>query len=555
MQIVGLLCFLLAIAMQGHRKCIELLLSKNAKVNEVDKSGWSAFEHALYHGHKNLSDLLSHKSELKEIPSNNLTVKKISEEKEKNLNWLKNEILIRISFGWHLIRTSKTHFTWKEKMFMGLPPKEVAIAISSDDDIKIDQQDILLVEGSYESIHLRIPVPANVDNWWSMIPSMADSFLKFNFFSNGKKIGYSLVSLAALVANPVSFRNMGMCDNINEMTDLIPKFNSLSATFPTSHTIINNESLPIGLLHLESLIVIGHRGAGANNGLKHPSVGENTILSFVTAASLGAEYVEFGTDLIPVIYHDWVISETGVDLTLPNASLKQFKEIKKKIIEREKRESRLRRSASFAANARNDNNDDEEPVQALKKPTRFVIGDGFTTLKETFQKSPPTIGFNIEVKYPTLDECEQYNLQPEEINVYVDKVLECVFDNAQDRQLFFSSFHPDICYALSLKQPIYPVFLLTEAGTGKVIDPRCNSIFAAVEFAQKHNLLGIVSESSPLLEAPHLINAVKENGLLLFTYGKMNNDVVSVRIQKMHGVDAVIVDSLARIRKSLTSDL
>lgn len=40
--------------------------------------------------------------------------------------------------------------------------------------------------------------------------------------------------------------------------------------------------------------VIGHRGSGMNRKGSRLQVGENTVLSFVTAASLGAEYVEFG---------------------------------------------------------------------------------------------------------------------------------------------------------------------------------------------------------------------------------------------------------------------
>lgn len=46
--------------------------------------------------------------------------------------------------------------------------------------------------------------------------------------------------------------------------------------------------------------VIGHRGSGMNKKGSKLQVGENTVLSFVTAASLGAEYVEFGT-LIQII--------------------------------------------------------------------------------------------------------------------------------------------------------------------------------------------------------------------------------------------------------------
>jgi glycerophosphodiester phosphodiesterase len=43
--------------------------------------------------------------------------------------------------------------------------------------------------------------------------------------------------------------------------------------------------------------VIGHRGSGMNRKGSKLQVGENTVLSFVTAASLGAEYVEFGKSI------------------------------------------------------------------------------------------------------------------------------------------------------------------------------------------------------------------------------------------------------------------
>lgn len=80
--------------------------------------------------------------------------------------------------------------------------------------------------------------------------------------------------------------------------------------------------------------VIGHRGAGANrkfSGTGNLQIGENTVLSLVTAASLGAEYVEFDVQLtkdhVPVIYHDWLVSETGLEIPVNAVSLKEFKKI------------------------------------------------------------------------------------------------------------------------------------------------------------------------------------------------------------------------------------
>lgn len=103
---------------------------------------------------------------------------------------------------------------------------------------------------------------------------------------------------------------------------------------------------------------------------------------------------------------------------------------------------------------------------------------------------------------------------------------------------------------LNLKQPNYPVFFLTEGGTEFTSDVRCNSLQEAIRFAKFADLLGIVTVSDPLLEAPQLCRVVKQNGLLLFTYGQLNNDVSNVEIQRRHGVDAVIVDRVVPIAKS-----
>lgn len=105
--------------------------------------------------------------------------------------------------------------------------------------------------------------------------------------------------------------------------------------------------------------MIGHRGSGADPaaGISRLQIGENTVLSFVTAASLGAEYVEFGNiydsevvnaslksflpfacvdvqltrDSVPVIYHDWVIGEAAaaVDINVNQVSLDQFRSLRK----------------------------------------------------------------------------------------------------------------------------------------------------------------------------------------------------------------------------------
>lgn len=155
-----------------------------------------------------------------------------------------------------------------------------------------------------------------------------------------------------------------------------------------------------------------------------------------------------------------------------------------------------------------------------------------------------------------LDEAEDANipLYSFELNLFVDRILQEVYNHDQthpDRNIIFSSFHPDICLLLNMKQPNYPVFFLTDGGTSVMADRRCNSIQGAVRFATSIDLLGIVTHSEPILQAPNLVKGIKESGLLVFTYGAGNNDVDNAKLQRRHGVDAVIVDCVLAVRKGL----
>ncbi|KAF9980146.1 Glycerophosphocholine phosphodiesterase [Modicella reniformis] len=375
-----------------------------------------------------------------------------------------------------------------------------------------------------------------------------------------------------------------------------------------------HENLKVGSKHTYwksvTTTVIGHRGLGMNRKVSNLQVGENTLLSFVTAANLGAEYVEFDVqmtkDMVPVLYHDWTVTETGLDIPVSSITLEQFKSLSKiksrghsngsqptsprleqprqlpvilppasnlevplarpELLRRTSHNSesgsfkdnlpRLVRSNSLGAMSRMKALTEEADPAKMKGNGLGTIQAPFATLKDTFETVPPHIGFNIEVKYPMLDEAEDANipLYAFEMNRFVDRILKEVYDHDlthPNRNIIFSSFHPDICLLLNIKQPNYPVFFLSDAGSSVVADRRCNSIQGAVRFATATDLLGIVAHSPPIVEAPNLIKAIKETGLLVFTYGADNNNVENARLQRRHGVDAVIVDCVLAVRKGL----
>ncbi|KAM3162988.1 Glycerophosphodiester phosphodiesterase GDE1 [Lachancea thermotolerans] len=363
---------------------------------------------------------------------------------------------------------------------------------------------------------------------------------------------------------------------------------------PFSHP---NVSLGRGETYWKSLVstrVIGHRGLGKNmNKNNSLQLGENTVESFIAAASLGASYIEFDVQLtkddIPVIYHDFLVAESGADIPMHALTLEQFLDLNNADKHHRRLDQDLSRRRSMddsdaafiqrAIHMRGENGAGIEKTAGEKssllgklfedrmrltrtfKKNNFKgntrghsIASSFVTLKELFKKIPLNVGFNVECKYPMLDEAIEDDIGhiTVELNHWCDTVLQVVYDNANGRDIIFSSFHPDVCIMLSLKQPSFPILFLTEGGTKKTVDPRAASLQNAIRFARTWNLLGIVSAAKPVIMAPRLAQVIKSSGLVCVTYGVDNNDPEVAKIEMDAGVDAVIVDSVLAVRRGLT---
>ncbi|KAK7680906.1 Glycerophosphocholine phosphodiesterase [Cerrena zonata] len=344
---------------------------------------------------------------------------------------------------------------------------------------------------------------------------------------------------------------------------------------------------------LVSTRVIGHRGL---------------------AASLGASYVEFDVqltkDFIPVVYHDFTVAESGVDIPMHALTAEQFLGLSDQEHNSNKDKIRFEKQKSLNKTFKTNYSLDDEMLGKINRPRSmssypsapdFKPNDGtnnqieddldrefkdqissrmkltktwkdkgfkgnarglsiasnFVTLKELFKKLPKNVGFNIELKYPMLDEAEMESMGEIaiDLNFYVDTILKVVYDeNITGRDIIFSSFHPDICLLLSLKQPTIPILFLSEAGSEKMADIRASSLQNAIRFAKKWNLLGIVSAAKTLVICPRLAQVVKSSGLVCVTYGVENNSPELAKIQMKAGVDAVIADSVLAVREGLRKD-
>ncbi|KJH41549.1 glycerophosphodiester phosphodiesterase family protein [Dictyocaulus viviparus] len=141
----------------------------------------------------------------------------------------------------------------------------------------------------------------------------------------------------------------------------------------------------------------------------------------------------------------------------------------------------------------------EHPAERLNKTWRVTPSEEecdqidtnpFPHLKDVFSSVDSDVGFNIEVKYPMkmkdgTHECPAYI----ERNDFVDVILRNVLESAGKRRVIFSSFDPDVCTLIALKQHIYPVMFLV-IGTTKRYVPFQNA--SPLRSAEKFNLVKFV---------------------------------------------------------------
>ncbi|KAL8942318.1 MAG: hypothetical protein Q9211_001435 [Gyalolechia sp. 1 TL-2023] len=341
----------------------------------------------------------------------------------------------------------------------------------------------------------------------------------------------------------------------------------------------------------DGLPIIGHRGMGQNDpGGRHLQLGENTIESFKSAKASGASYVEFDVHLtkddVPIIYHDFLMSETGIDAPLHNLNLEQFMFISQAQSPEGDPSSQAERNylgrncdSSIVAKYRQrsyslDTHEQAKArglIERMQHTFEYKLNEhkgfdsykgnirseyiqaSFATLEELFTTLPESIRFDIEIKYPMLFEAHDWKMETfaVEVNHLVDNVLDRVYRLANDRTMFFSSFSPEVCILLSRKQRVYPVYFLTESGHIPSSDARADSLREAILFAKSWRLAGVICRSQPLAVSPQLIGCVQDAGLVCISWGELNDDPEQAKEQAKAGLDAIITNRVRLIAQTL----
>ena len=579
-------------AVDGHLKVAQILVEAGANVSRPDSSGWTAREHAALRGHMDIARLLEKyakddlsAAKLAESPV--LTPRDTSSIDERKSNgasntmsrpaepvktfghrYLTNESLVHVSLGSMDLRKRTEAVTLDR------------VPLTEAHNTQLDTALSVVVSASGaagEPTIIDLPLHDNVSTEPIVFTTQDEAKVKLFFdivptYSGNEKhkigravallssikpaLGSGRVNLQGDVCVPIMSSTLDVIGTIN--------FNFLVIT-PFYHPSMEVTSRQTYWKKLSTTMLIGHRGLGKNiTSNRSLQLGENTLPSFIAAANLGAQYVEFDVQLtkdhVPVVYHDFLVSETGIDAPVHTLTLEQFLHINPDSKRKKPQTNgttpttqadRLRRNRSNSFTPQRSSSlgtagsGTSEDLDERMKHTRDFKEKGFkansrgkfiqapfATLEDLFRQLPEHIGFNIEMKYPMLHESEEQEMDTYavELNSFCDTVLSKVYDLAGERHIIFSSFNPDICLCLSYKQPSIPILFLSDAGCSQVGDIRASSLQEAIRFASRWNLLGIVSAAEPLINSPRLVKVVKENGLVCVSYGALNNDPLLVQV-------------------------
>jgi glycerophosphodiester phosphodiesterase len=582
-------------SVDGNLPVVKLLIAAGADTERLDSSGWTAKEHAALRGHLDIAQCLITEpntagSDTTDLSTSPKSTSPISGSLEERKSGFHHEIQPMKTVK--PVKTFGHRYLTKESMILVSlgsmdsrkqvdPVKLDAIPLADAHSTQLDTALSLVISASGasgESEIVDLPSQENLSTepFYFMTSDVSKVKLRFDIVptyagTSTQIIGRGVALLASMKAS-VGSKRMNLQGDVSvpilAASTLEPigvvNFNFMVITpFEHPNMFISEDHT---YWRKTAPVVIGHRGLGKNFGAGRRSLqlGENTIQSFIAAANLGASYVEFDVQLtkdhVPVIYHDFLVSETGIDAPVHTLTLEQFLHVSESHSGQHSRSTSPRGNKS-ESNAENSdqprirqramsvgNSDgDRTHLSALDrmKHTRDVKAKGwkanmygnvikqpFTTLAEMFQKLPESIGFNIEMKYPMLFESEEQDMDTYavELNSFVDTVLQLVYDKMGERHVIFSSFHPDICLLLNFKQPSIPVLFLTDAGSCPVGDIRASSLQEAIRFTSRWNMLGVVSAAEPFVMCPRLVRVVKESGLVCVSYGMLNNQPENVKV-------------------------
>lgn len=443
----------------GTLNVVKLLVEAGADLERLDSSGWTAKEHAALRGHLAIARCLAEVNpgppstdpEPIPVPTDRLSPSSSSPPGQSSLTdrrsntpgpqpggyfrnaepiktfghrYLTDESMVLVSLGTMDMRKPL------ETVNLDRIPMENAHATQLDTALSI----VITASGAHgEPEVIDLPVQDNISTepivfhtkdvnkvrlLFDLVPTYSGS--KDRIVGRGvallssikQEVGSQRINLKGDSTIPIVAANT--LEVIGSVT-----FNFLVIT-PFKHPNMSITGNQTYWRSMSSTMVIGHRGLGKNMaGRRSLQLGENTVQSFIAAANLGASYVEFDVQLtkdhVPVIYHDFLVSETGIDAPVHNLTLEQFLELGKRRHRNVLPQGvDVHGTTTFGPRQRSMSVggfefDPTELTERIKHTRDFKkkgfkgntrgehIQAPFATLEELFKKIPKPVGFNIEL--------------------------------------------------------------------------------------------------------------------------------------------------------------
>ncbi|KAH9908657.1 Glycerophosphoryl diester phosphodiesterase family-domain-containing protein [Xylariomycetidae sp. FL2044] len=554
---------LLDAAIRGYPKIVTSLLEAGASPSQTDFLGRTPRQLATFHGHLAIAEALPEDpptekaTEQGQAPLAKKTVPHCNTQRNNTRPAVSSQTF---SSDYAIARESSEDFCYTLEIYApgsGQDPKRVPLPILGDETA--DEFIFTIAQNTTARIHFNIIRTETGGNDGGISVGNGTAILESNIHSLGEK----RQSLFRETEVPILSRDSA------DITGTVTFSHVIARPYP--HLQVPKAS--IGVDHHRPVLV-GHRA--------------RTIFRLARIAFSLAD-VQVTRDLQPVIYHNLSLNESGTDVPIHDVTFDQFRSAGMNQSPHGNGQSpaHVRRpranSLDLGPNTREaaSNNDRWKHTyhfseKGFKSNTRGDhIQEPLATLDELLTRVPPHVGFNIELKYPRLHEALNAGVPPTalEINTFVDAVLDRIHhhhrlagededdERRRGRPIILSSFTPEICMLLRVKQRAYPVLFITNANAnanaGRRLPPQSDmnrkaaSARAAVGFARAWDLAGIVFSCDALLLCPGLIGVVRGAGLLCGSYGQGNDDPGNVEVQTKAGIDLLFADRVGLVAKTL----
>ncbi len=286
--------------MGGHTECVRVLIRAGADPNVIDNFGWTPHIHSVFRGHSAVREILRPKTAFGE-PSPPLIINDdASADLAYGHKYLQDQSLILVTLGITDIRKDVVPVELYNARIPSIAPStSFSLVVSAKN-------------ATGEPAIMDVPVNKTIDPIMFHSSNIDEVILTFDIIHviPTYETKRQLIGRATALLSSVKTYSGPHSSLMRSVTVPILGMNSLEVIgkvifevliikpFKHKNLLVDNKP------YWKSVTtkVIGHRGSGMNRvGTPNLQIGENTLISFITAASLGAEYVEFGKYMIFMI--------------------------------------------------------------------------------------------------------------------------------------------------------------------------------------------------------------------------------------------------------------